>query len=260
MTPYSDPDFEESPLPPQPERSFIPIPLHQTFLTYIFLGLIIVIWLIMELLAGGSTNSLVLVRFGANFGPLIIDGQVWRLFTSMFLHIGLMHLVFNAYALFIFGLEMERLYGPDRYLVIYVLSGLFGSLLSFATRGPNVLSAGASGAIFGIIGMNLAFFLIHRDSFGEFGRSRLSSTLFIIGLNLFFGFTVPGIDNYAHIGGLIAGFALGYGLAPSYQLVDQYTGAPRLIDTVTWLNRGWVAVLAILLLSFAVPASIVFWS
>ena len=179
-------------------------------------------WGITEL-AGGSTSSNVLITFGANQGQRIIEGEIWRLFTSMFLHVGFAHLAFNAYALFIFGFEMERLYGPDRYVIIYILAGLFGSLFSFASRGPAVLSAGASGAIFGIIGMNLAYFLTHRQTFGEFGRSRVMSTLIIIGINLVFGFTVPRIDNMAHLGGLIAGFALGYGLAPQYKLVDEYS-------------------------------------
>jgi len=255
VTNYSDVDSSPSP----PPRQRIPLPVSNPFLTYVLLGLIVIIWVLMEL-AGGSQNSQVLVRFGANFGPLILDGETWRLFTSMFLHIGLAHLFFNSYALFIFGLEMERLYGPDRYLVVYILSGLFGSLASFASRGPEVFSAGASGAIFGIIGMNLAYFLLHRETFGQFGRQRVMNTLLIIGINLVFGFTVPGIDNLAHIGGLISGFALGYGLAPRYQLVDEYTVNPRVIDTVSLLNRWWVPVLGIIILAGGITSAISFWS
>jgi len=255
VTNYSDVDSSPSP----PPRQRIPLPVSNPFLTYVLLGLIVIIWVLMEL-AGGSQNSQVLVRFGANFGPLILDGETWRLFTSMFLHIGLAHLFFNSYALFIFGLEMERLYGPDRYLMVYILSGLFGSLASFASRGPEVFSAGASGAIFGIIGMNLAYFLLHRETFGQFGRQREMNTLLIIGINLVFGFTVPGIDNLAHIGGLISGFALGYGLAPRYQLVDEYTVNPRVIDTVSLLNRWWVPALGIIILAGGITSAISFWS
>lgn len=234
------------------------LPLYKPFVTYLLLGAIVLIWLLMEL-SGGSTNPRVLVGFGANYGPGILRGEVWRLFTSMFLHIGLAHLAFNAYALFIFGLEMERLYGSDRFLVIYVLSGLFGSLVSFASRGPNVLSAGASGAIFGIIGMELAFFLMHRDIFGQFGRQRLMNTLFIIGLNLVFGFTVPGIDNLAHLGGLVAGFGLGYGLAPRYQVAGEDTFNFRLVDRVSLWNRWWAPAAAIVLLSAGVSLTISLW-
>jgi membrane associated rhomboid family serine protease len=250
-------DFDSQ--PPAPPSHYLRLPLSKPFFTYILLAAIVIIWILMSL-AGGSTNTQVLIRFGANYGPLILQGEVWRLFTSMFLHIGLTHLAFNAYALYVFGLEMERLYGPDRFIVIYILSGLFGSLASFASRGPNVLSAGASGAIFGIIGMNLAYFFLHRESFGQFGRQRVMNTLFIIGLNLFFGFTVPGIDNLAHAGGLIAGFALGYGLAPRYQVVDQYTSAPRVVDTISLLNRWWAPVLGVLILASGVPLAVSFWS
>jgi len=250
-------DFDSP--PPSPPSHYLRLPLSKPFFTYILLAAIVIVWIMMSL-AGGSTNTQVLIRFGANYGPLILQGEVWRLFTSMFLHIGLTHLAFNAYALYVFGMEMERLYGPDRFIVIYILSGLFGSLASFASRGPNVLSAGASGAIFGIIGMNLAYFLLHRKNFGQLGRQRVMNTLFIIGLNLFFGFTVPGIDNLAHVGGLIAGFALGYGLAPRYQVVDQYTSAPQVVDTISLLNRWWAPVLGVLILASGVPLAVSFWS
>lgn len=253
MTNYSEFD---SP-PPQPTR--LPLPLSNPFFTYILLAAIVMIWLWMTG-SGGSTNPEVLVRFGANYGPLILQGQVWRLFTSMFLHIGLLHLAFNGYALFVFGLEMERLYGPDRFIVIYILSGLCGNLASFAIRGPNVLSAGASGAIFGIIGMNLAYFLLHREAFGRFGRQQLMNTLLIIGINLVFGFTAPGIDNLAHLGGLVAGFALGYGLAPRYQIIDQYTLTPRVVDTVSLLNRWWAPALGVVILGAGVPLALSLWA
>lgn len=244
--------------PPSPRPS-LPLPLNKPVFTYILLAVIVIVWIAMTL-AGGSTNTRVLVRFGANYGPLILEGEIWRLFTSMFLHIGLIHLAFNAYALFIFGLEMERLYGPDRFIVIYILSGLFGNLVSFASRGPNLLSAGASGAIFGIIGMNLVFFLLHREAFGQFGRQRVMNTLVIIGINLFFGFTVPGIDNLAHLGGLVAGFALGYGLAPRYRIVDEYTSAPRVVDTVSLLNHWWAPALGVITLAGGVPLVVSFWA
>jgi membrane associated rhomboid family serine protease len=256
------PDFTPEPFPPStpPEEDYLPIPQYQPFVTYLILAAIVLIWLMMTL-AGGSTNTQVLVDFGANAGwKILIDHEYWRLFTSMFLHVGLTHLAFNAYALFAFGVEMERLYGPARFTVVYLLSGLFGSLVSFAARGPLVLSAGASGAIFGIIGMNLAYFVLHRESFGDFGRQRLMSTLFIIAINLVFGLTVPGIDNFAHMGGLVAGFVLGYGLAPRYQLgYRQLLHSPPRTDTVSLLNRWWVPVLGVLALTGGLYLTTTIW-
>jgi len=235
------------------------IPLSKPFVTYVLLGMIVIIWLLMEV-AGGSTSTEVLIKFGANSGGhILLQQEYWRLFTSMFLHIGFAHLAFNSYALFIFGVEMERIYGPGRFVIVYILSGLFGSLASFASKGPLVVSAGASGAIFGIIGMNLAYFYLHRESFGQFGRQRVTSTLVIIGINIIFGFTVPGIDNMAHMGGLIAGFVLGYVLAPRYQVANEYSVTPYLADTNSLAKRWWVPILAVVLFAFGVQMATTFW-
>ena len=250
-------DFDR---PPEVQPSAqLAIPLSQPIVTYVFLAVIVGVWLLMEA-AGGSTQTAILIRFGANSGQhILLDGETWRLFTSMFLHIGFAHLAFNAYALFILGLEMERIYGPVRFATIYILSGLFGSLASFASRGPLVISAGASGAIFGIIGMNLAYFYLHREAFGQVGRQRIMSTLLIIVINLIFGFTVPGIDNVAHIGGLIAGALLGYIRAPRYQVVDAYSSNRHLADTNPLAKRWWVPLLAIIVLIAGVQLTISFW-
>ncbi len=199
------------------------LPLSRPRLTWILLGLIVAVFLGMEALGwtltgtlGGSSNTEVLIRMGAKVTPLIAAGEYWRLFTSMFLHIGLMHLAFNGYALLAIGTELERLFGHGRFLAIYLLSGLMGSLASYAFSYS--LAAGASGAIFGLIGALGAFFAIHRERLGAWGRNRLINIAFLIALNLFLGFTQPGIDNLAHIGGLLAGLGLGWAMTPSYKL------------------------------------------
>jgi rhomboid protease GluP len=184
----------------------------------------------------GSQDSRVLVIFGAMQNQLIAQGEFYRLVTSMFLHIGLIHLLFNSYALFILGQDVERLYGSARFLLIYFLSGLGGSLASFVL-GAGGISAGASGAIFGLIGTEIAFFYLHRQTFGQRGQAQLRSLLMLAGINLVFGFTIPGINNLAHMGGLLFGLALGWILAPKYQAPSVFRptadGALTLEDSTT---------------------------
>jgi membrane associated rhomboid family serine protease len=234
-------------------------PLAKPFFTYVLLGLIVVIWVGMEL-AGGSTNGEVLLRFGANYGPLIIQGDLWRLFTSMFLHIGGQHLAFNSVGLIAFGFEMERIYGRLRYLVIYLLAGLFGNLASFALKGPLHYSAGASGAIFGLIGMNLAFFFYYRYRTGEYGRQRRNMVFVLILVSLVLGYSVMPADNVAHMGGALAGFALGYLLAPRYQVVIAAKTQRKIVDRGSLLKRWWALILSIALLAGGVWSADCYWS
>lgn len=158
------------------------------------------VWLLMTVM-GGSTNPDVLVYFGAKYPPLIIEGQYWRLFTSMFLHIGVAHLLFNSYALYQLGTGAEYLYGSKKFALIYVLAGLWGSVASFLFS-PNI-SAGASGAIFGLFG---AFLYFGRREPQIFARGLGNGILAALLVNLAFGFVTPGIDNYAHVGGLLGGY------------------------------------------------------
>ena len=231
------------PVDPESQRVAFRLPLYRPVVTWVLLAIIAVVFVIQTLL-GGSTEVDVLIRMGAKFTPLIAAGEYWRLFTSMFLHIGVMHLAFNGYALFVIGTELERLVGPGRFLAIYLLSGLFGSLASYALS--DSLAAGASGAIFGIIGALAAFFLIHREKLGSWASRRLANIGIVIVFNLIWGFSQPGrIDNVAHVGGLLAGFALGWALAPRYQ-VDPVR--MRVMDRNN-LGRYWPALgLAVLLL------------
>jgi rhomboid protease GluP len=217
--------------------------LHRPVVTWVLLAIIAAVFLV-EMLLGGSTDTNVLILMGAKSTPLIAAGEYWRLFTSMFLHVGVMHLAFNGYALFIIGTEMERLLGPGRFLSIYLLSGLLGSLASYAFS--DSLAAGASGAIFGIIGAQAAFFLVHRERLGTWGTRRLGSIALVLVLNLVWGFSQPGrIDNLAHVGGLLAGAALGWALTPRYELDP----VRMQITDRNHLGRYWPALaLAVLLL------------
>jgi membrane associated rhomboid family serine protease len=155
----------------EPRRVSYALPVSRPIATWILLGIIVIVFII-ETLIGGSTETDVLIRLGAKVTPLVAAGEYWRLLTAMFLHIGIVHVLFNGYALVAIGTELERILGWRRFLAIYLLSGLFGGLASYAFIAS--LSAGASGAIFGIIGALAAFFalvggialvtLVQRDS------------------------------------------------------------------------------------------------
>ena len=149
-----------------------------------------------------------LLEAGAMVPLLVADGEWWRLITAMFLHITLLHLAFNSLALYVFGQLIESALGSMRMLVLYLVTGFAASAASFALGNANVAAAGASGAIFGMLGAWLVYNLRRRSL--SLARSNIQSALLLIGINLVFGFTVPGIDNLAHIGGLIAGVAAGF--------------------------------------------------
>jgi rhomboid protease GluP len=150
-----------------------------------------------------------LIQWGANAGTLTVGGQWWRLFTSMFLHIGIIHIAFNMWCLWDLGALCESLYGRWTFLYVYLVSGLSGSLLS-VTWHPLGLSAGASGAIFGLAGALIASFYL-----GEFTAPReaiqgsLRSVVMFAVYNLIFGAVSGRTDNAAHIGGLAAGLIMG---------------------------------------------------
>lgn len=158
--------------------------------------------------------------WGANFGPLTLGGQWWRMLTAAFVHIGLTHLLVNAWCLWDLGFMAEQLYGGRTFLAVYLLSALSGSLVSVAYN-PFVVSAGASGAIFGVAGALIAtLYLGHIPAPPKALRASLVSLLVFAGFNLIYGFREGGIDNGAHVGGLVAGLLLGavlsrdFGTAP----------------------------------------------
>ncbi|MBK07841.1 MAG: hypothetical protein CL920_21890 [Deltaproteobacteria bacterium] len=150
-----------------------------------------------------------LLRWGANHGPSTFQQEPWRLFTSMFIHVGVIHLAINMYALWAIGRFVERLVGNFGFLVLYLVSGLLGSLISVSWK-IDVLSAGASGAIFGVFGALMGFAFLRRDTIPpEILQNLKNNGIFFVGINLFLGFSFPMIDMAAHIGGLIAGVFCG---------------------------------------------------
>lgn len=174
--------------------------------TFVFLA-IMIIYFIFITLNGGTTNSEALVKYGAFFPPYIVAyNQYYRFITAIFIHIGLSHIFFNGYALYIFGPQIERLMGAKKYLAFFLLTGIGGNLVTFFFSFAS-LSAGASGSLFGLFGAFL--YLIHRHSEMVTPEGR-KSILSLLGINLVLTLLVPSISITAHLGGLVIGYFLSY--------------------------------------------------
>lgn len=176
-------------------------PVNSSFLA------IIVIYFIVISLNGGTTDNVTLVRFGALFPPFIREyGQYYRLITSIFIHIGLIHLFFNGYALYIFGTQIERLMGFKKYIAFFLLTGISGNILTYFFSYESI-SAGASGSLFGLLGAFL--YLIQRKPHMITPEGK-RSILKLVGINVLITILVPNISATAHFGGLISGYLFSY--------------------------------------------------
>jgi rhomboid protease GluP len=151
-----------------------------------------------------------LLEAGAMVPVLVARGEWWRLVTAMFLHVGMLHLALNSFGLYIFGSVVEQALGTARMVTLYLVTGFCATAVSFAFGPPAVAAVGASGAVFGMLGVWLAYNLRRRSL--AMARANVQWALMLIGINLVFGLSVPGIDNLAHVGGLVAGVAAGLGI------------------------------------------------
>jgi len=158
----------------------------------------------------------VLIRYGAKVNELIMAGEVYRLLTSAFLHGDLTHILFNMYALFALGKLVEEAMGTARFLIVYFISALGGGLMSFFFT-PNV-SVGASGAIFGLLGAVLVLALLGKSGVN---RRMFPRILLLLGINLFSGFSSSTIDNFGHIGGLLAGILVSFTLLQFFEKKEE---------------------------------------
>lgn len=172
----------------------------------------VIVFILMYILGKGSQDAFTLIKFGAFQKDLILGGEYYRLITSAFLHIGIFHLLFNCYALYVIGRQLESFLGKIKFLIIYLVSALCGSLMSMIF--PISISAGASGAIFGLLGSLLYFGYNYRVYLGTVLKSQIIPLILI---NLIFGFMVSGINNAAHIGGLIGGILITMSLGIKYK-------------------------------------------
>lgn len=187
-------------------------------MTYLLIFINVIVFLLMYILGKGSTDVQTLIDFGGLI-PGHINGnyniyELYRLVTSIFLHIGIFHLLFNMYALYILGPQLESFFGKFKFLVIYLISGIAGNLLSLLFITNNSVSAGASGAIFGLMGAMLYFGYHYRVYLGTVIRSQIIP---IIILNLLLGFMATDINNFAHIGGLVGGVLISMTVGVKYK-------------------------------------------
>ena len=212
--------------------------------TSAIIGINVLVFVLMTLsgVSPGMPQVLQLVKWGADFGPLTLTTQPWRILTSNYVHIGIIHIALNMWCLWNLGILAERILDRWTYFLTYTVCGLSGSLASLWWH-PMGVGAGASGAIFGMAGALIsALYLGHLPVPPRALKSTLKSLGSFAGYNLFFGAVVPGIDNSAHLGGLISGLALGAVLA------RHLTSPPD--ERNSW--RRWVFIMAgvVLLLAF----------
>ncbi len=202
--------------------------------TPLLIALSVIVFISMYIWGNGSQNVVTLLMFGANLRVLVQEGEVWRLISSIFLHIGIAHLIVNMYSLYIIGRQLEGFLGKWKFLIVYLGSGVVGSLLSVVVHSN--ISAGASGAIFGLLGSLLYFGYHYRLYLGAVLKTQIIP---VIVLNLLIGFLVPGIDNFAHIGGLVGGY-----------LITMALGIPGRVRKSERINGIIVLVLLLLFLNY----------
>ena len=174
-------------------------------------------------------NGQVLLEMGALNGRLVvIGGEWWRLFTAMFLHGGMTHILMNMFSLYLIGRGAEMYFERKAYISIYLFSGLLGGLASLymhPSLNPYDVSIGASGAIFGVFGALAGFFLAHRDKIADHSKAFMKDFGMVLGINLVLGLSIPSIDVSAHIGGLVVGLIGGFVISKNPKWVWAFSAA-----------------------------------
>jgi rhomboid protease GluP len=217
---YEPPPAAPQPPPEQPLR--VALPQMAPYVTYAIIGMTVVVYLLQigsVLFFGYPTvfsNVDWLMLYGARINEFIRAGQVWRLLTPALLHGSIPHLFFNMYALFSFGTALEPFFGHGRFLTLYLLGAFAGNVLSFLFT--NGYSVGASTAVFALIGAEAVFLYRNRRLLAGRFRSAIANVLFIIVINLFLVGSLPGIDNWGHVGGLLGGLMFTWFASPLWEI------------------------------------------
>ena len=219
-------DARQPALPQQPVS--VPLPRSAPYVTYAIIGVTVAFYVLQvaSVIVFGNPTSYGnidwLELFGARINDFIRAGQVWRLLTPALLHASIPHIFFNMYALYSFGMGLEGYFGHRRFLLLYVLGAFAGNVTSFLfTTGYSV---GASTAVFGLIGAEAVFLIQNRKLFaGQFNRA-IGNVIFVILINLFLVGSIPGIDNWGHIGGLMSGLMFTSLAGPLWTVESNFLG------------------------------------
>lgn len=211
------------------------------YATYTLMAINVVIFVITAVQAGSFTDprSSQVFSDGALWGPFMASGEYWRLLTAGFLHFSLIHVAINMFSLYILGREVEITLGTARFVAIYVTSLLGGSTLVMLFGDPLAINAGASGAIFGLMGATLVVVLKAKIPAAGF--------LGVIGLNVVLSFTIPNISIWAHMGGLLFGAVSAIGILYGPELLPARSRSARNAATIGWLVVSGLMVAALVI-------------
>ncbi len=189
--------------------------------TYVFITVNVAVYVFTSILSGSLNTSDGVVSAVGQINANVWNGEVWRLFTAIFVHADILHIFGNMFFLLIFGLRAEDMFDIKEYILIYFLSGLSGGLLTLALWPPNTVSIGASGAIFGVLGATIVY---ARHSIRQSIMGALLFALFFFVINL-----GPDVNYLAHLGGLATGLLIGYALATTrrYKFASHEYNYPR---------------------------------
>ena len=207
----------------------IQLPNTRPWVSYALIGLTLLVFLGQEYGTYILHNDF-LAQLGAMYGPLVTAGEYWRLITPVFLHAGEIHFAVNMYSLYAIGPALERHYGHARFLALYLIAGFSGNVFSYffspsLTNNPNQVipaSLGASTAIFGVLAAEGVLLFQNRKILGNRSGSALRNILIIAAMNLIIGYTIPGIDNWGHLGGIAGGLLFAWFAGPIWQVEGLY--------------------------------------
>lgn len=230
-------------IPPPAEAGQVRVAFHvaptQPTVTYVVMALTVLLYVLQQVSSYLTGYDLPYV-LGGKVNELILQGQVWRLLTPILLHGSILHILFNMYALYAFGPGLERYYGHWRYLLLYLLGGYCGNVLSFMfSANPSI---GASTAIFGLVAAEAVFIYRNLMLYGDKARGMLINLGVVVAVNLAFGMQ-PGIDNWGHLGGLLGGLVFAWVAGPIFK-VQQTLNGLELKDVHSTHETWWGFLLA----------------